>query len=128
MLLRRWNDAAERALPAPQALGSAIKANEGTKASAASFWSDKEDAPASEFKGAGYLLSVAFKIDTKIPPDKIQQVKDYKVAMKDLGALRSSMASGAVDDAKTAYSKARASVEVYLEGVELPPLGDARYQ
>ena len=35
---------------------------------------------------SGYLLAVAFKIDSKIPPDKIQQVKDHKQLLKDQDA------------------------------------------
>lgn len=124
----RYYDRVSAAIGSFQGMGSKLTDKASCKQAAKDFFSDADDSPLSELKSAGYLLSVAFKIDTKIPPDKIQQVKDYKVAMKDLGALRSSMASGAVDDAKKAYSKARASVEVYLEGVELPPLGDARYQ
>ena len=68
--------------------------------------------------------AVAFKIDTKIPPDKIQQVKDYKKLIKDLEALK---AAGKPDSAKAASAKAKASMDVYLDGVELPPLGDQRY-
>ena len=59
-----------------EALGAAIKSGDGIKAAASSFFSDSEEGPAQELKTAGYLLSVAFKIDGKIPPDKIQQVKD----------------------------------------------------
>jgi hypothetical protein len=50
-----------------QALGSAISMGEGTKQAAASFFAEGDDTPMSELKTAGYLLSVAFKIDGKIP-------------------------------------------------------------
>ena len=42
------------------------------------FFSSQEDSPYSELKGAGFVLAVAFKIDTKIPPDKIPAVKDWR--------------------------------------------------
>lgn len=77
---------------------------------------------------AGYLLAVAFKIDSKIPPDKLQTVKDYKALIKDMDKLKSAMNSGKVADAATAYKASRNTFNVYLEGVELPPLGDARYE
>jgi len=90
------------------------------------FFSDNEDAAYSELKSAGYLLAVAFKIDSKIPPDKLQTVKDFKVMMKDLDGLKSAMGASA-DEAKRSYAKAKLSMDTYLEGVELPPLGDSRY-
>ena len=46
------------------------------------FFSTQEDSPYSELKGAGFLLAVAFKLDSKIPPDKLQTVKDHKAMMK----------------------------------------------
>eukprot|EP00967_Tisochrysis_lutea_P153068 scaffold301240_cov34-Tisochrysis_lutea.AAC.3 len=39
-----------------------------------------KDGPYDELMGAGYLLAVAFKIDSKIPPDKIPNVKMHKYA------------------------------------------------
>ena len=53
------------------------------------FWSSSEEAPAEELKSAGYLLAVAFKIDSKIPPDKIAAVKAWKAMMKDLDGMKS---------------------------------------
>ena len=106
-----------------------------------------EDGPFDELKQAGYLLAVAFKIDSKIPPGKIEQVKNHKKLIKDLDAIKTAKAGEAVrastatpptrhactsatpwrEQATAAYGTARASLEVYLEGVELPPLGDAMY-
>lgn len=37
-----------------------------------------QDGPFEELKGAGYLLAVAFKIDSKISPDRIIAVKMHK--------------------------------------------------
>jgi len=75
-----------------------------------------------ELKTAGFLLAVAFKIDSKIPPDKIQQVKDYKALMKEMDKLKSSG-----KDASASYVSTKAAMGVFLEGVELPPLGNERY-
>ena len=77
-----------------------------------------------EFKTAGFLLAVAFKIDSKIPPDKIQQVKDFKVLLKDLEKLKG---AGKPTEAQGAYAAAKNSMGVFLEGVDLPPLGNERY-
>lgn len=77
-----------------------------------------------QLKTAGYLLAVAFKIDSKIPPDKIQQVKDYKTLLKDMEKLKG---AGKESEAKAAYAKTQQSMAVFLEGVELPALGDSRY-
>jgi len=109
-----------------QALETAIRAGTAKQA-AASFFSEEDEAPLAELRSAGYLLAVAFKIDSKIPPDKIQQVKVYKKMMKEFESLKSAMKSGKSDPALEAFAATTASFNVYLEGVELPPIGDARY-
>ena len=48
-----------------------------------------DEGPYEELKSAGYLLAVAFKIDSKIPPDKIAAVKAWKAMMKDLDGMKS---------------------------------------
>ena len=105
-----------------EALGAAIKAGDGIKQAAATFFSEAEDAPMTELKQAGYLLSVAFKIDGKIPPEKIQQVKDHKAMMKDVGKIKDAAKDAA--KASAAYATASASINTWLEGVDLPALGD----
>jgi len=104
-------------------LGAAIKANEDAKAVGASFFKDSDDGPISELKTAGYLLSVAFKIDGKIPPDKIQQVKDHKQLIKDVDKLKGAMKETPAK-MQAAYLTASASMNTWLEGVDLPPVGD----
>ena len=105
------------------ALGSSIASGEGYKAAGASFFADKDESPSAELTTAGYLLSVAFKIDGKIPPDRIQQVKDFKKLAKDMGSLKGAMKESA-SKAQAAYASARGSMDVWLEGVDLPLLGD----
>ena len=125
----RYYDRVTAAVAAFQGLGTTIKGGGGgeMKTAAASFFSDRDESPLSEFKSAGYLLAVAFKIDSKIPPDKIQQVKDYKKFMKDLDGLKSAMGKGKQSESATAFAAASNSLNVLLEGVELPPTGDVRY-
>lgn len=77
----------------------------------------------SQLKTAGFLLAVAFKIDSKIPPDKIAQVKEYKALVKELERLKSASAK----EAAPSYQCAKAAMALFLEGVELPPLGSQRY-
>jgi len=48
----------------------------GSAAAAKGFFAT--NGPYDELKGAGFLLAVAFKIDTKIPPDKIPTVRMHK--------------------------------------------------
>jgi hypothetical protein len=120
----RYYDRITAAVSAFEVLGKAVAESSTLKTASASFFSESEGSPMSELKGAGFLLAVAFKIDTKIPPDKIQQVKDHKKLMADLDALKSAKKPEA---AQTAYAKAKETMNVYLDGVELPPLGDARY-
>ena len=79
-----------------------------------------------ELKSAGYLLAVAFKIDSKIPPDRIQQVKDWRKLMVEMDKLKESL-SGKADKAAVAYDAASAAMNVWLDGVELPLMGDERY-
>ena len=79
-----------------------------------------------ELKSAGYLLAVAFKIDSKIPPDRIQQVKDWRKLMVEMDKLKESL-SGKADKAAVAYDAASAAINVWLDGVELPLMGDERY-
>jgi len=80
----------------------------------------------SELTTAGYLLSVAFKIDGKIPPDKIAQVKQHKALMKSLGGLKSA-AKESPAKAQTAYASASETINVWLDGVDLPPVGNQAY-
>ena len=82
-----------------------------------------DEGPYEELKSAGYLLAVAFKIDSKIPPDKIAAVKAWKAMMKDLDGMKSLKG----DKFAAAATKASTSMNAWLEEVELPPLGDARY-
>jgi len=84
----------------------------------------KEDAGYSEFKTAGYLLAVAFKIDGKIPPERIEQARRHKALMASLDKLQ----SASKDKVGDAYAAAAVSLNAFLEGVELPPLGDDRYR
>jgi len=125
----RYFDRVSGAIGAFERLEAKLADQASCKSASAAFFNEKvEDAPIVELKSAGYLLAVAFKIDSKIPPDRIQQVKDYKVMMKDLTALGKSMSSGNLEAAKKAYEKASASIAVYLEGVELPELGSKEYE
>ncbi|KAL1498530.1 hypothetical protein AB1Y20_013851 [Prymnesium parvum] len=106
-----------------------LKASIGTdeqKKAGKAFFSDAEDSAYSELKTAGYLLAVAFKIDAKVPPDKLETVKAFKKLMKDLEELKKGM-DGKPADAEKAFGKASESLNLYLEGVELPLLDDSSY-
>lgn len=108
------------------ALGAAVKAGDGMKQAAGTFFGEKDDSPQADLTTAGYLLSCAFKIDGKIPPDKIAQVKDFKKLIKDLGSLKSAMKESPAK-AQAAYANAATSMDVWLEGVDLPPVASAVY-
>jgi len=105
-----------------ESLGQSISSGSGLKQAGADFFADKDESPISELTTAGFLLSVAFKIDGKIPPDKIQQVKDFKKMSKDLGSLKSAMKESP-DKAKAAYAKVKSSMDEWLDGVDLPATG-----
>ena len=47
--------------------------------------------------------------------------------MKSLESLKGAMA-GKPDEARKVYATARANVDEWLVGVELPPTGDSRYE
>lgn len=117
-------------LSAYNALGKAIDGGDSAeiKKVGKTFFADSEEAPAGEFKSAGYLLAVAFKIDSKIPPDKIPAVKAFKVALADFEGLSKATSSGKAEAAARAYGKSKASMAAYLEEVELPELSDGRYK
>lgn len=110
-------------------LGKAIKSEDKDtiKSAKKKFFADKEDAPASEMKTAGYLLAVAFKLDSKIPPDKIAAVKAWKAMMKDLAKLESGMGGGKASEASKAYAASTVTMEAFLAEVDLPGLSDERY-
>jgi hypothetical protein len=78
----RYYDRITTAVTAFEALGGYLGDASAIKKGYGAFFSEQEDSPYAELKGAGFLLAVAFKIDTKIPPDKIPSVKDYKVRSK----------------------------------------------
>jgi len=120
----RYYDRISAAVGQFTALGGALGESGTLKQAYGAFFSEADYSPYQELKGAGFLLAVAFKLDSKIPPDRLQTVKDYKVLMKDLDALK---AARKPDAALAAYAKAKASMDVYLDGVQLPPLGDQRY-
>lgn len=105
-----------------KSMGTALDAaadSKAVKAAGKAFFADDPNCGASELKSAGYLLSVAFKIDSKIPPDKIQQVKDWKAVQANVETLQKSMSAGKAAEARGAFDKTRASVEVWLAGVDL---------
>jgi len=110
-------------------LGSAISSGDAAaiKKAKTFFWAESDDAPGTELKSVGYLLAVAFKIDSKIPPDKIPAVKEYKKMMADVEALKKAMGGSKPSEASKAYAASTASLNVYLDAVDLPTLGDARY-
>lgn len=120
----RYYDRITAAVAAFEALGQSLGSTETLKPAMAQFFSTTDGSPAEEFKGAGFLLAVAFKIDGRTPPDKVPAVKDWKKMMADLDKLK---AASKPEQAKEAYAKAKATMDVYLDGVELPLLGDARY-
>jgi len=122
----RYYDRIIAVVAAYEGLAASIKAGDVNKKN--KFFSDANESPLSELTTAGYLLAVAFKIDTKIPPDKIPAVKDFKLLMKDMDKLKGAFASGKATAAEAAYSKTSESFNVWLERVELPPLGDAQYK
>ena len=74
-----------------------------------------------------YVSLAAFKLDSKIPPDRLQTVKDHKAMMASLDALKKAL-GGKPAEASQAYAAAKAKTDAYLEGVELPKIGDAQYQ
>ena len=119
------------AVAAFEALALSVKDADLKGAFAKAFFADSADeadeSPYSAFKMAGYLLAVAFKIDSKVPPDKIQQVKDYKKFMKALDTLKDAVERNKVKDVEAAYATTKTTLDVFLEGVELPPVGDAAY-
>ena len=47
--------------------------------------------------------------------------------MKDLDGLKSVMSKGKQSESASAFATARSSLNVLLDGVELPPVGDVRY-
>ena len=121
----RYYDRITLAVTEFESLSATIGGPEQKKAGKV-FFSDNDEAAFSELKSAGYLLAVAFKIDAKIPPDKLQTVKDWKKMIKSLENLKGAMA-GKPDEAKKVYATAKASMDEWLVGVELPPTGDSRY-
>jgi len=112
------------------ALGKAIESGDSDrikKAKSTFFADNVDESPICELKSAGYLLAVAFKIDSKIPPDKIQAVKLYRSMIADVEKLGKELAGGKADKAAKAYAAAKDSMNNYLDEVELPPLTDPRY-
>ena len=147
----RYYDRITAAVVAYEAVPAAVDA--GSR-DGGGFFSAAEDAGASELKTAGYLLAVAFKLDSvrlapplsrahthaapahtpspllcaqKKPPDTLVTVKNWKKVMSDLERLQAAVKSGKREDVVRVFAASRLSMDAYLESVELPPLGDARY-
>lgn len=110
------------------AVGSAVENAEAAalKTAKAAFFGDEKEGPFAELKAAGYLLAVAFKFDSKTPPDKLATVKAYKKMMAEIEKLKAAL--GKPKEAKAAYAAAADKLDVYLELVELPARTDARYE
>lgn len=106
------------------AMGAAIRSGSVDDPRVADFFAEGAD----DLKSAGYLLAVAFKIDGRIPPDKIQQKRNHDALMKSLDQLRATIRGGNAKGAADAYAAALASMETYLAGVELPATSDAAFQ
>jgi len=106
------------------AMGDAIKAGDLSGAAVTDFWATAGD----DFKTAGYLLAVAFKIDGRIPPDKIQQKRDHDALMIALGKLQKATSKRDAPGSQSAFADVREKLDVYLKGVELPESSDKMYQ
>lgn len=63
----------------------------------------------------------------QVPPDRLESVKAYKKMLKDLDELKKGMA-GKESEARKAYANVRTSMSLYLEEVEMAPLGDPSYE
>jgi hypothetical protein len=105
-------------------MGTEVKRGSLAGASAAEFWSTGLE----DITGAGYLLAVAFKIDARIPPDKIPNKRLHDALMASIGKLRKTVNGSSEAAAKDQYTETLSQLEKYLAGVELPPSSDAAYQ
>ncbi|KAJ1616777.1 hypothetical protein T492DRAFT_850578, partial [Pavlovales sp. CCMP2436] len=105
-------------------MGQEVKRDNLSGASSAEFWSAGLD----DLTSAGYLLAVAFKIDSRIPPDKIPNKRDHDALMAAIGKLRKAVNGENEAAAKEQYADTLEKMEKYLKGVELPPSSDAMYQ
>ena len=105
-------------------MGSAIKAGALSEASNAPFWSSGLE----DLTGAGYLLAVAFKIDARVPPQKIQQKRDHDALIASIDKLKKAVGGSDKAAAQAQYADTLAKLDVYLKGVELPPTSHAAYQ
>jgi hypothetical protein len=99
-------------------MGDAITAGNLPSAFNAPFF--QENGGLSDLTGAGYLLSVAFKIDGRIPPQKIKQKRDHDALIAALIKLQKQVGGSDAAAAKAQYAEALALLEVWLKGVELP--------
>jgi hypothetical protein len=105
-------------------VGAAIKSADLATARNAPFWGE----PLADLTGAGYLLAVAFKIDARVPPQKIKQKRDHDALIASLKMLQKSVAGSDAAAAKAQYASTLDALNEYLEGVELPLAKDSSYQ
>jgi len=68
-----------------------------------------------------YLLGNAFRFDSSMPPDRVQQVQDAKAFFAEMEALQIAMNKGKTEEANKRYAQATEKLNKYLNGVELPP-------
>lgn len=105
-------------------VGRSVSADNAAAAKSAAFWSDK-DVGFDDLTNAGYLLAVAFKIDARVPPQRIQQKRDHDAMIASITKLKKSVGSSDTAAAKALYADALEKLETYLKGVELPPTSDS---
>lgn len=102
-------------------MGQSVAAGNLPGAKSAAFWAE----PLEDLAGAGYLLAVAFKIDARVPPQKIQQKRDHDALIASIAQLKKAVGGSDTAAAKAQYANTLEKLDTYLKGVELPPTSDA---
>jgi hypothetical protein len=119
---QEYNPRITAAVAAFERLADNLVAPAGSVGELKSFFA--KDGPFDELNEAGYELAVAFKMDGKAPPEKVQTVKTHRKLMAELSKLKGVKKPA---DAAKPIKSSRTAMAAYLEAVQLPPLGDGRY-
>jgi len=81
-----------------------------------------------DMKLSMFLLGNAFRMDSGKPPEKVKQVKEANVFIKQVEKLQTAAQKGNQKSALLSFASARDALDAYLNDVDLPPSNNKEYQ
>ena len=124
---QRYNKRVTAGISALLALESSL--DSGSIGASQVYFTSEGEGTWEDLSAAGYLLSNAFRRNSTAAPDSLPSVKKWKAFAADITVLEKIAKKGKDKDcasALAALKKAEASLDAYLDAVELPSVDEMK--